>query len=62
MNLLFYRYGSICEPDMIEGFLELGCSVFEITAEITEKNIPAGQRVQLLYQTYRTVPMTLSSA
>ena len=51
MNLLFYRYGSICEPDMIEGFLELGCSVFEITAEITEKNIPAGQRVQLLYQT-----------
>ena len=27
MKLLIYRYGSICEPDIIEGFQELG---FEI--------------------------------
>ena len=48
MNILFYRYGSICEPDIITGFLELGHQVSEITAEVTDKNIPAAARVQLL--------------
>ena len=24
MNILFYRYGSICEPDLIKGFSDLG--------------------------------------
>ena len=39
MNLLFYRYGSICEPDIIEGFRELGNQVTEITLEIYNKNL-----------------------
>lgn len=47
MYLLFYRYGSICEPDIISGFLELDCSIDEITVEITEKNLPAATRVKL---------------
>ena len=34
MNILIYRYGSICEPDIIKGFETLGNSVKEITAEI----------------------------
>lgn len=38
MNILFYRYGSICEPDIITGFQELGNQVSEITLEITNKS------------------------
>nr|WP_315103322.1 DUF3880 domain-containing protein [uncultured Catonella sp.] len=48
MNLLFYRYGSICEPDFIEGFKELGNTVDELTYEIEDKNIPAAKRVELI--------------
>lgn len=50
MNLLFYRYGSICEPDIISGFSELGCSIDEITVEITEKNLPVTKRVTIFHQ------------
>lgn len=39
MKLLFYRYGSICEPDIIAGFEELGLEIFEITNEIRQKNL-----------------------
>ena len=34
MNLLVNRYGSICQPEIIEGFRELGNQVTEITLEI----------------------------
>lgn len=50
MNILFYRYGSICEPDLITGFLELGNAVSELTMEITDKNIPPARRVAYLHQ------------
>lgn len=50
MNILFYRYGSICEPDMITGFLELGNTVSELTLEITDKNVPTARRVEYLHQ------------
>ncbi len=43
MKLLFYRYGSIAEPDCIAGFEELGFTVLQMTEEITDKNI-AGDR------------------
>lgn len=39
MNLLFYRYGSICEPDIIESFKHLGFEVDEDTREIYNKNL-----------------------
>ena len=39
MNLLFYRYGSICEPDIIESFKHLGFEVDEDTREVYDKNI-----------------------
>lgn len=38
MKILFYRYGSICEPDIIEALTENGHIVTEITEEITNKN------------------------
>ncbi len=39
MKVLFYRYGSICEPDIIDTFQEIGLEVDEYTKEITNKNI-----------------------
>lgn len=38
MKVLVYRYNSICEPDIIKAFNELGCSVVEYTKEMTVKN------------------------
>lgn len=48
MNILFYRYGSICEPDVIDGFLELGHQVSEITEEITNKTLLPSQTIRLI--------------
>lgn len=48
MNILFYRYGSICEPDILQVFKELGLSVIEENTEVTQKSIPASTRIQLL--------------
>lgn len=48
MKLLFYRYGSICEPDILEGFEELGITVSQITDEITNKNIMLGECAQIV--------------
>lgn len=48
MKILFYRYGNICEPDIITGFQELGNEVHEITVEIYDKNFPPAKGVELL--------------
>lgn len=48
MKLLFYRYGSICEPDIISGFQELGHTVFQITEEITNKSLHPSAAIQLV--------------
>lgn len=39
MDLLFYRYGSICEPDVIDSFKNLGFTVDEDTREIYNKKL-----------------------
>jgi spore maturation protein CgeB len=46
MNLLFYRYGSICEPDIIESFRHLGFSVDEDTREIYNKQLLPSECIQ----------------
>lgn len=38
MNLLFYRYGSICEPFLLKAFKSLGVHVTELDYEIHTKN------------------------
>lgn len=48
MKLLFYRYGSICEPDIIAGFQELGHTIIEMTQEITNKSMLPSECVQLV--------------
>ena len=48
MNMLFYRYGSICEPDIISTFSSLGVSVIEEKTEIYDKHISNSSRVELI--------------
>ena len=48
MNIIMYRYGSICEPDMIEAFKMAGLNVIEEKTEITNKRISAAERVSLV--------------
>ena len=45
MNLLFYRYGSICEPDIINVFHAYGVNIIEEATEITRKSISAEERI-----------------
>ncbi len=46
MNLLFYRYGSICEPDIIDSFRQLGFTVDEDTREIYNKKLQPSECIQ----------------
>lgn len=39
MNILFYRYGSICEPDIITSFKHLGFNITEDTREVYNKQL-----------------------
>lgn len=48
MKILFYRYGSICEPDIIESFIKLGFDVCEETSEIYDKLITPAQGVKIV--------------
>ena len=50
MKVLFYRYGSICEPDIIDVFNEMGLTVDEYKKEITEKDIPLPESVKQVSQ------------
>lgn len=46
MKILLYRYGSICEPDIISGFEELGFEVTQITKEMENKNFVFSESVK----------------
>lgn len=50
MKLLFYRYGSICEPFLLKAFQELGIEVTEVNYETQNKNMSAAERINLLGQ------------
>ena len=39
MNILLFRYGSICEPDIIETFQKFSFTVDEITEFKENKNL-----------------------
>ena len=45
MEILFYRYNSICEPDVITAFRKLGRTVIEEKTQMTEKGTTASQTV-----------------
>lgn len=48
MNILFYRYGSICEPDILDVFKRMDFTVYEDTQEITEKSLSDAQKLESL--------------
>jgi len=48
VEILFYRYGSICEPDIIESFTKLGFEVREETSEIFNKMLTPAQSVNIV--------------
>ena len=48
MKIVFHRYGSICEPDLIDAFTRCGLSVIEDDTEIYQKSITAEERIRLL--------------
>ena len=48
MRILFYRYNSICEPDIIEAFQLLGVEVWEEQIEIEDKALPPSGKIKHL--------------
>ena len=48
MKMVFYRYGSICEPDYLEAFQMVGLDVVSIDAEITDKNLKPSDTAKLV--------------
>lgn len=48
MKVLFYRYGSICEPDIIEALTELTFTVEEITDEIYNKKLTPAESIGIV--------------
>ena len=48
MNILFYRYNSICEPDIIAILKRLRHNVAEITEEMTHKDLDAKSQMSLV--------------
>lgn len=48
MEIIFHRYGCICEPDLIDAFRALGITVIEEDTEIYQKSIVPAERVRLI--------------
>lgn len=50
MKVLLYRYGSICEPDIIEGFKELGFEVSEMRSKARVSSDSVKELTQFLLE------------
>lgn len=48
MTILFYRYGSICEPGIMDAFRSLDITVIEETAEMADKDIAPSKCVEIV--------------
>ena len=46
MKIYIYRYGSICEPDIIDSFKRLGLDVHEECMEIFDKNLTPSECIK----------------
>lgn len=56
MKILFYRYGSICEDDILSCFMESGHEVSQITDEITNKKITFADSAKLVSDELNSQP------
>ena len=59
MKVLLYRYGSICEPDLIDGLKELGHDIIEVTEEIYNKDLTLSEIAKLVSTTLLSKPCDL---
>lgn len=59
MKVLLYRYGSICEPDLIDGLMELGHDITEINEEIYNKDLTLSEIAKLVSTTLLSNPCDL---
>ncbi len=48
MRVLFFRYRSIVEPDIIEAFQELGLEILELENPVIKKNDPISHKLTLI--------------
>ena len=48
MKIFIYRYGSLCEPDIIDAFRRIGLTVDEETAEIRNKSLTPSQCAEIV--------------
>ncbi len=48
MEIIFHRYGCICEPDVIDAFQALGITVIEESTEVYQKSINPADRIRLI--------------
>lgn len=54
MKIVMHRYGSICEPDLIDAFRALSLTVIEEDTEIYQKSIEPQKRVELIAEAILT--------
>lgn len=54
MKVVFHRYGSIVEPDILAAFKKFNIDVFEDDLEITKKNIDSDTRIRTLSEAILT--------
>lgn len=54
MKVVFHRYGSIVEPDILLAFKKFNIEVFEDDLEITKKNIDSDTRIRTLSEAILT--------
>lgn len=47
MKIYIYRYGSLCEPDIIDAFKHIGLEVYEENAEVYNKNMLPSQAASI---------------
>mgnify|MGYP002510195519 CR=1 FL=1 len=58
MKIIFYRYGSICEPDILEVFKKLNIKIYEDTLEMKEKHATPSARIKHLAESCRKASET----
>ncbi len=48
MNIIFHRYNSICEPDYMDAFRQLGVEVIEENSEMEKRPVSLEERTRIL--------------
>ena len=58
MEILFYRYNSICEPDILQVFTDFGITVHTEEMEMTDKSVTPQQCAAKVTEWITTHPLS----